>query len=368
MATVLIVDDDEVIRELYQHIVSDAGHQVLSAKDAPEARAIITAHEDLDVAIVDRVLPGEEDGLDVLRCIQTNQPLCQTILVSGYPTFSSASEALRHSAFEYLTKPVTPVRLRAALDAAIEERGRRKEQILDAEQNRKGFEALKEKQELLQHDMRSLLVGIMGFANLLIKRTSLDQLQLEYCNQIVDCGTQLQNMLNTYLDISDLEREGFHLSKSHFNLLEVPQAAGKTLHFLAEKKDVDISIDFNARGLSAEDEIPFDGNQTYLQNAFNNLLKNAIEASPRGKRVKIRIKGSETELSMCIHNWGAIPEEVRTTFFERYATSGKQDGLGLGTYMANLVVRAHDGRMHFASSKEEGTEVGMILPYNQAMP
>ena len=90
MATVLIVDDDEVIRELYQHIVSDAGHQVLSAKDAPEARSIIRAHEDLDVAIVDRVLPGEEDGLDVLRCIQTSQPLCQTILVSGYPTFSSA--------------------------------------------------------------------------------------------------------------------------------------------------------------------------------------------------------------------------------------------------------------------------------------
>jgi signal transduction histidine kinase len=368
MATVLIVDDDETIRELYRHIVSDAGHQVLLAKDAPEARSIIAAQGDLDVAIVDRVLPGEEDGLDVLRFIQTNQPLCQTILVSGYPTFSSASEALRHSAFEYLTKPVTPVRLRAALDAAIMERGLRKEQLLDAEQNRKGYEALKKKQELLQHDMRSLLVGIMGFANLLITRTSLDKPQLEYCNQILDCGTQLQNMLNTYLDISDLEREGFHLTKSHFNLLEVPKAAGKTLQFLAEKKDVGISIDFNGRELSAADALPFDGNQTYLQNAFNNLLKNAIEASPRGRGVRVRIEGSEKELSMCIHNWGAIPEEIRATFFEKYATSGKQDGLGLGTYMADLVVRAHAGRMRFASSKEEGTEVAMILPCDQTRP
>ena len=368
MATVLIVDDDETIRELYRHIVSDAGHQVLLAKDVAEARSIIAAQGDLDVAIVDRVLPGKEDGLDVLRCIQSSQPLCQTILVSGYPTFSSASEALRHSAFEYLTKPVPPERLRAALDAAIKERGRRKEQLLDAEQNRKGYEALKKKQELLQHDMRSLLVGIMGFANLLITRTSLDQLQLEYCNQILDCGTQLQNMLNTYLDISDLEREGFHLTKSHFNLLEVPKAAGKTLQFLAEKKGVGISIDFNGRELSAADTFPFDGNQTYLQNAFNNLLKNAIEASPRGGGVRIRIKGSEEELWMGIHNRGAVPEEIRATFFEKYVTFGKRDGLGLGTYMADLVVRAHDGRMHLTSSKQEGTEVAMVLPHNQARP
>ena len=362
MATVLIVDDDEAIRELYRHIASDAGHQVLLARDAPEARSIIAAQQDLGVAIVDRVLPGEEDGLDVLRFLADSQPLCQTILVSGYPTFSSASEALRHSAFEYLTKPVAPARLREALDAAMKERGRRKKQILDAEQNRKGYEALKKKQELLQHDMRSLLVGIMGFANLLIKRTSLDQLQLEYCKQIVDCSTQLQNMLNTYLDIADLEREGFQLATSHFNLLEVPKAADKTLQFLAEKKDVSISIRFNGRELSAADSLSFDGNQTYLQNAFNNLLKNAIEASPRGHNIEVRIKGSETELSMCVHNWGTIPEEVRTTFFEKYVTSGKKDGLGLGTYMADLVVRAHGGRMRFASSKEEGTEIAMILP------
>jgi signal transduction histidine kinase len=150
-------------------------------------------------------------------------------------------------------------------------------------------------------------------------------------------------------------------------LLEIPAHSSKTLRLLAEQKEISISVKHNNnKKFSAEECIFLEGNQTYLQNAFNNLLKNAIEASPRGGQVKIRIDESETHLSVSIHNWGAIPEEVRPIFFEKYATSGKRDGLGLGTYMANLVVKAHDGQMNFTSSEENGTEVLMILPKNEA--
>ena len=62
-----------------------------------------------------------------------------------------------------------------------------------------------------------------------------------------------------------------------------------------------------------------------------------------------------------MHNWGMVPEQVRPCFFEKYATSGKKDGNGLGTYMAHMVVTSHGGSISFKSSKDEGTTVKMEL-------
>jgi signal transduction histidine kinase len=365
MARVLVVEDEKEICILYQSMISRMGHEVFVAKDAEEAKPIIL-REELEVALVDRILPGKEDGLDILGFIQANQSLCQTILVSGYPTFSSASEALRRSAFDYLTKPVQYTQLCKVIDAAVKEKKQQKEKVLEAEKNRRGYEELKTKQEMLQHDMRSLLVGIIGFTNLLINRTSLSEIQLEYCKQIQQCSIQLQSMIDNYFDISNLELEEFQVRKTKCDLIDIVKQSRKTLHFLSDEKNVDISIDYNGKELSIEDEFSFKGNRMYLQNAINNLLRNGIEASLPGQEVKIKIKDLGEHLSVSIHNSGIVPEDVRSTFFEKYATSGKKGGIGLGTYMADLVAKAHSGEIRVNSSEEEGTEVSMVLPLAQA--
>jgi signal transduction histidine kinase len=337
-------------------------HEVFMAKNAEEANGIVLTERDLDVALVDRVFPGEKSGLDIVEFIRISQPLCQTVLMSGYPTFDSASEALRLSVFDYLTKPVTREMLSQVIDAAVEEKTLREKNILDAEKNKKGYEELKTKQELLQHDMRSLLIGITGFSNLLISRTTLDKTQLEYCNQIQWCSVQLENMVNTYLDITNLEQETFQIEKFQFNILNAVRQSMSALRFLAEGKNVEISLMFNKRIASKDDVLMFEGGRMYFQNAINNLLKNAIEASPQDRRVEIRIKDAGESISVGIHNWGTIPKDIRNTFFEKYVSSGKRGGVGLGTYMAHLVVRAHHGQIDFETSEEKGTEVLMTLP------
>jgi len=362
MARILLVDDDKEIRGLYEQIVCEMGHEVVLAKDAQEAKSVIQFHEDLDVAIIDRILPGEEDGLDILRFIQANRALCQTIIISGHPSFDSASEALRSNACDYLAKPVKKERLCEAVSAALEAKRQVEQKVMDAERSKKGYEELKSKQEMLQHDMRSLVIGIVGFSNLLIDKTPLSKVQLEYCKQIRQCGLQLGNMVNTYLDISNLERESFRLHKTRFNLLDIVKQSRKTLHFLADEKNVEISMINNKKMLSIDDVISFEGDRMYLQNALDNLVKNAIEASPPDKRVKIRVKNGKRNLLIFIHNWGVVPKAVRSSFFEKYATSGKKDGLGLGAYMAKLVVDAHGGKIGVKSSENAGTEVSMAFP------
>jgi signal transduction histidine kinase len=362
MARILLVDDDEAIRSVFEHTVREMGHEVFSAGNAQEAKSMISSQKDLDVALVDRILPGDEDGLDILRFIQTERPLCRTIIISGYPSFDSASEALRANAYDYLAKPIQKSQLYDTLNGACEEKKRLEKRALEVERSRKGYEDLKSKQEILQHDMRSLVIGIVGFSNLLIDKTPLSKVQLEYCKHIRQCGLHLGNMVNTYLDISNLERESFRLNKTRFNLLDLVRQSRKTLHFLADEKNVDISIINNKRMLSIDDVISFEGDRMYLQNALDNLLKNAIEASPPDRRVKIKVKNKNTRLVLALHNWGTVPKDVRASFFEKYATSGKKDGLGLGSYMAKLVVDAHGGKIEVRSSENAGTEVTMALP------
>jgi signal transduction histidine kinase len=362
MARVLLVEDEDGTRGSYTEIMSLMGHEVFPAANAEEARSIILSEEDLDVALVDRILPGQEDGLAILRFLQDSQPLCQAILVTGYPDFDSASEALRTKAFDYLTKPVRTEELSRTINAAVAEKTARERKILEAKKSREGFEALRSKQEILQHDMRSLLVGIIGFANLLMDKTALDATQMEYCKQIRRYGVQLENMVNTYLSISDLEKRAFQLEKTTFNLFEVIRQSRRTLQFLALEKNVEISIINNKRMFSIEDVLPFHGNRMYLQNALDNLVKNAIEASPPDGRVKLKIKDGQERLSISIHNLGIVPDDVLPIFFEKYVTSGKKNGLGVGTYMARLVIEEHGGDIGVSSSEDEGTEVLMTLP------
>jgi two-component system sensor histidine kinase/response regulator len=363
MGKVLIVDDEEAILNFYKHIISSRGHEVFLARDVEQAKSAVLSNQDLDVSLVDRVLPGQEDGLSIIRFIQANQPFCHNILVSGYPTFSSASEALRFNAYDYLVKPVQKATLCQVIDAGIHEKSICEKAQRDAHSNKQCYDELKSRQAILQHDMRSLLIGIVGSCNRLMKKTSLDDIQSKYCRQIRECGIQLENMVNTYSDISGLERQWDRLEKTQFNLWDIVKQSRETLRFMADEKNVDICVINNNKLLSIDDDLPFQGNRMYLQNAMDNLVKNAIEASPPDKRVKIKIKHDGQCVSIFIHNWGTVPPDMRSRFFDKHATSGKVNGQGLGTYMAKLVVTANGGRITMNSCEDEGTVVMMTLPY-----
>lgn len=219
----------------------------------------------------------------------------------------------------------------------------------------------KDMERMLRHDMRSQIIAIVGFARRLIENTDLSDNQAEYCRYIRQCGMDLESMIETYLDISKLEQSPFILKKESFNLMEAIKHSRSAFRDFADRKNVSINILFNKRLYSIEDSLPFSGDRIYLQNAFNNLVKNAIEASPKDTAVKIKVNQHPHEIS--IHNWSTVPEEIRHAFFEKYVTAGKKRGLGLGTYMARLVVDGHGGTITLRSAKDEGTTILIKLPY-----
>ncbi len=103
-AKILIVDVEESLRYTFSTFLSDEGHEVSTAKNYDDALEKITK-TDFDLIFMDIILGGQS-GIELL---QENKRLCQkcpVIMITGYPSIETASDALRLGAFDYILKPI----------------------------------------------------------------------------------------------------------------------------------------------------------------------------------------------------------------------------------------------------------------------
>ncbi len=120
MMHVLVVDDDTSIRTAVSDIVRNHGFAVSSVEDAGSARATLKAHMS-DIVLLDLKLP-DGCGLPLVEEIRTLYPETVVVVMTAYATVSSAVEAMRTGASEYLTKPFTMDELSDVLERASERR------------------------------------------------------------------------------------------------------------------------------------------------------------------------------------------------------------------------------------------------------
>jgi DNA-binding NtrC family response regulator len=123
MAKVLVVDDEIGIRELLGEILNDEGHEVLSAENASEARAL-RAQGPVDLVLLDIWMP-DTDGVTLLKewAAQREYAATPVIMMSGHGTIDTALEATRIGAIDFLEKPITLQKLLRSVQAGLN-RGR----------------------------------------------------------------------------------------------------------------------------------------------------------------------------------------------------------------------------------------------------
>jgi len=116
--SILIVDDDETIRETLAEFFSALDLPVRVAATATEGRRAIAAHSP-DVALVDLRLP-DADGLTLLETIRADDPEVAVVVLTGHGDVSTAVRAMQHGAVDFLEKPVDLEALQAAIARAAE--------------------------------------------------------------------------------------------------------------------------------------------------------------------------------------------------------------------------------------------------------
>ena len=114
--TLLVVDDDDEIRELLSDYLSDAGYQVLAAADGEQMRQQLAAHT-VDLVVLDLMLPGE-DGLSLCRQLQSKAGLA-VIMLSAKGSTLDRIIGLEVGADDYLAKPFEPRELIARIKAVL---------------------------------------------------------------------------------------------------------------------------------------------------------------------------------------------------------------------------------------------------------
>lgn len=117
--SILVIDDEVFVRELLEEYFGRLDYTVRTAESGD---AGIEAVRDtcFSVALVDLKMPGR-DGIETLREIRKIDPLCLTIIMTGYPTIDSSIEALRAGAYDYVIKPFKLSELREVVDRATGE-------------------------------------------------------------------------------------------------------------------------------------------------------------------------------------------------------------------------------------------------------
>jgi CheY-like chemotaxis protein len=116
-ATILLVDDDEALRQTLAAVLQEHGYDVTTAGSVPEALKLITAGS-YDVLLSDLHMPGRGDGLTVVSAMRHANPKSVTILLSAFPEMDAAAQAILLQADQILVKPMNI----PALIEAIEQR------------------------------------------------------------------------------------------------------------------------------------------------------------------------------------------------------------------------------------------------------
>ncbi len=122
MALILVLDDEEGIRDFLAQTLADDGHTVAQAADGAEALKELNGRA-FDLMITDLRLPGTMGGMDVLRWARREQPEMEVVVMTAHGSVETAVEAMKLGAFDYLEKPLeSPGELRLLAGRALERR------------------------------------------------------------------------------------------------------------------------------------------------------------------------------------------------------------------------------------------------------
>jgi len=117
-ARILVVDDEAVIREALHDWLTDAGYEVFTAEDGPQALEIIK-REGLGIMLADLVMPGM-DGIELMKRAKEIVPHIAVVIITAYGSVATAIAAMKEGAFDYIEKPFCPERTELLIRNLVE--------------------------------------------------------------------------------------------------------------------------------------------------------------------------------------------------------------------------------------------------------
>jgi signal transduction histidine kinase len=175
-----------------------------------------------------------------------------------------------------------------------------------------------------------------------------------------------QNVITQFDQLNKMTKEILAFARGETNIL----FRRVFLKLLTNELDEVLRRDLGERGIDLVIETEYGGaaqmDDVKIKRALFNLARNAAEAMPDGGTFTIDISADDENLILRVGDDGpGIPEEIRSSLFDSFVTSGKEGGTGLGLAIVKKIVDQHHGTIEVETAKDEGTTFILTLPLAQ---
>ena len=372
---VLIVDDDVDFAESLCDILEPQGYVLATARTPAEARECLKTF-DAKVALVDIQLRGMS-GTRLIAQLKDERPGLTFIMMTAYADVSSAIEALRSGAHDYILKQIDPRGPVLALERCFEKLQLQYdykaayEELLVAKTAAEA--ASKAKSEFLatmSHELRTPLNAIIGFSEFLMDETIRPNEPAKvtgYLRAIHESGHHLLAVINDILDHSKAEAGRLEVSEEEVNVEESIAAALRVVAPRARSGGLEIATTI------APDLPLLRGDSRLLRQILLNLLSNSIKFTPSGGKVDVAAAEEDGGLAIRVRDTGIgmkaedIPKafepfrQIDNRFIRKY------QGTGLGLSLVKAMVEAHSGTIAVHSAPGAGTTVTIRFPASRVV-
>ncbi|MEW6377194.1 MAG: hybrid sensor histidine kinase/response regulator [Thermodesulfobacteriota bacterium] len=370
---VLVVDDEEAVREMVSRVVNLIGYEVVTARNGEEALEVLRT-EPISILITDIKMP-EMDGFELMKAVQAGFPDIHIICMTAHGASYTYTDVVAFGAMDYITKPFTIDEMRAKLNRVIRERnliGDLTQKSLELERANEELKRLDQLKSTfissVSHELRTPLTVIKEFISLMLEGHVgiLTEDQKEYLTIANKNILRLTNLIETLLDFSRIESgKGLKLKLEPVPLIEVVEDASMTL-----------SQQFTEKGITLENRLDpetplvlIDRNR--LVEVFINLISNGIKFTPPGGKITIDSRGlterrDHIKIVVTDTGVGISPEDLPKVFDRFYQGQRTQTGIimgtGLGLAIAKEIIEGHQGFIHAESKFGSGASFVFSLP------
>ena len=126
-SNILVVDDESIVRESLRDWLEDSGYRVFTAESGSQALEILE-RERMGIVITDLVMPGM-DGIELMRAAKEIVPTTEVVIITAFGSISTAINAVREGAYDYIEKPFCPERVALLVEKLEEHQGLVEENI-----------------------------------------------------------------------------------------------------------------------------------------------------------------------------------------------------------------------------------------------
>ncbi len=361
--TILLVDDEKIILKTIGKDLRAEGHDVTMAENGESAIAIMKKKQ-FDLVLTDLIMEGL-DGIQVLKQAKKSNPELPVIILTGYGDMTTAIDALRLGADDYLLKPCDINALLVRMSHCFEKQDLleqlkvQNQQLLDEIAARKqAEEALKESSEKIKlfaysvaHDLKNPSIAIYGLTKRLQKiyGNSIAEKGKNFCDQIVKSSEQIAALAET-INIYIATKEKL-LCIENVNPKEI-------LQMIREEFSAQLSI--RQIQWSEPEDIPsIKADELSILRVFRNFVDNAIKyGGDKLSEIEIGYKESDEFYILSVRDDGVGLQggENKGVFglFRRRETSRGIKGTGLGLAIVKEIAERHQGEVWIEPSSQKG--------------